>query len=607
MQFMILNQPQVNLGQTQALELPIATDTIALADGVSFESVVALEASDGVTAEGDYTTISMKDLSISGVNQANPLPQLGTPESTEKAEFSHIPMAHPKGIPDHNKNNVVDDLEEQDAVVFAETTTIEVDPAQTIPVQQNAEPAYFYGSHHVETHSDEKAVTDDLAPEAESFAQESTVEILDVTPKENPLGADLRATQLEQKTNQTEISATSVTPVSGRNLDASFAIEKTDIAMPASTKINLHTDITAAVPNGDQTILDQASGGPHIAMPHANVGEAAAASSEFEPQKKAEQPLAPIVPKSPDSEVPQPPRHVPIKTIQTDAGKNIPAILNTAERPQSVSNTPEQPQANVASPPSSQSPQTPEKHGLILTSDQEAKVRDGVHHELQETPIESPEIELQPEPTQTSEPTQHVTKDTPQMTVTQAPLQDSFVEITQSNTELEVTPSFAAYDLMAERADLPQTALPLALATQPELPARLAAQIADVAKQLPDGPIEISLSPEELGKVKLTFQLSESGAMTVVIAAERPDTLEFMRRNADSLLAEFSELGYENSSLQFQQDNQNNAQDGSDKHAHKSADGGDLNIASQTHPLDQTKKQTPTLNLTASSGMDLRL
>ncbi|MEG3660767.1 flagellar hook-length control protein FliK [Celeribacter halophilus] len=96
-----------------------------------------------------------------------------------------------------------------------------------------------------------------------------------------------------------------------------------------------------------------------------------------------------------------------------------------------------------------------------------------------------------------------------------------------------------------------------------ELPTRIAMQIADVARQLPDRPVEITLTPEELGKVRLSFHLSENGAMNVVVSAERTDTLELLRRNIDSLASEFQDLGYSESGFSFEsfnQDSQNHEQ-----------------------------------------------
>ena len=143
---------------------------------------------------------------------------------------------------------------------------------------------------------------------------------------------------------------------------------------------------------------------------------------------------------------------------------------------------------------------------------------------------------------------------------------------------------------------------------QADFSGRFAAQISDAAKQLPDGPIEISLSPEELGKVKLTFQVSEAGAMNVVVAAERPETLELLRRNADTLLQDFQDLGYSQSSFEFQQDGQSAGQNGDRENIEREAfglkpqAGQPLTSTSEISDMPLTR-----LTLDSASGMDIRL
>ncbi len=78
----------------------------------------------------------------------------------------------------------------------------------------------------------------------------------------------------------------------------------------------------------------------------------------------------------------------------------------------------------------------------------------------------------------------------------------------------------------------------------------VAMQIAEVSRPLPDGPIELSLQPEELGRLKLSFSGGEAG-LHVVIAAERPETLEMMRRHIDLLAQEMRRLGHEGAQFSF--------------------------------------------------------
>lgn len=62
--------------------------------------------------------------------------------------------------------------------------------------------------------------------------------------------------------------------------------------------------------------------------------------------------------------------------------------------------------------------------------------------------------------------------------------------------------------------------------------------------------IELRLSPEELGAVRLTFTQSDAG-VTVNIQAERAETLELLRRNIDTLAREFLDIGYSSADFTF--------------------------------------------------------
>lgn len=64
-----------------------------------------------------------------------------------------------------------------------------------------------------------------------------------------------------------------------------------------------------------------------------------------------------------------------------------------------------------------------------------------------------------------------------------------------------------------------------------------------------EGVTEIALSPEELGRVQIS--VSGQDKPLIVITAERPETLELLRRNADLLAAELREAGLEGGALSF--------------------------------------------------------
>lgn len=100
----------------------------------------------------------------------------------------------------------------------------------------------------------------------------------------------------------------------------------------------------------------------------------------------------------------------------------------------------------------------------------------------------------------------------------------------------------------APRSEAPRQgpfAPPLAEAPRPAMRA-----MAETLNRAPDGMVEVTLSPEELGRVRLTLHPGDSG-ITVSIAAERPETLDLMRRHADLLGSAMRELGYDDVSLDF--------------------------------------------------------
>ena len=86
-------------------------------------------------------------------------------------------------------------------------------------------------------------------------------------------------------------------------------------------------------------------------------------------------------------------------------------------------------------------------------------------------------------------------------------------------------------------------------AHQPD-PAHLARQLAVAIDGPPDRPIELTLAPEELGKVRLL--LSTAGeTVRMIVQAERPETLDLMRRHIDQLAREFRDMGYGEVSFSF--------------------------------------------------------
>lgn len=105
---------------------------------------------------------------------------------------------------------------------------------------------------------------------------------------------------------------------------------------------------------------------------------------------------------------------------------------------------------------------------------------------------------------------------------------------------------------------------------------QLSAQIA--ASSAARGPggyqtLEITLNPAELGRVRLTLQAGEA-AMVVTIAADRPETLDLMRRNVDVLAQEFRDIGYDSTGFSFGQEAA--GRDGKSAEGQKSGTAPDL-------------------------------
>lgn len=103
------------------------------------------------------------------------------------------------------------------------------------------------------------------------------------------------------------------------------------------------------------------------------------------------------------------------------------------------------------------------------------------------------------------------------------------------------------------RASMPQsTPFVVQQSSQSDIARSIAQQLTAVLPDVTNNQIELALSPDELGRVKLTFSPTD-GAINVLLVAERPETLELMKRNIDTLAQDFAKLGYESISFSFGQ------------------------------------------------------
>ena len=137
---------------------------------------------------------------------------------------------------------------------------------------------------------------------------------------------------------------------------------------------------------------------------------------------------------------------------------------------------------------------------------------------------------------------------------------------------------------------------PTAPTPRMDLAAHVARQIGDIAQHMPARPVEISLSPEELGRVRLSLSTHETGIVLNVLA-ERPETTDLLKRHIGLLGQQFQSLGFENIAFSFGQ----NQADG--QTTPESADQrGDVAAAK----ADETPLRV-TLTPAGSTGVDIRL
>jgi|GEM_PF-3556183 len=123
------------------------------------------------------------------------------------------------------------------------------------------------------------------------------------------------------------------------------------------------------------------------------------------------------------------------------------------------------------------------------------------------------------------------------------------------------------------------------------------AQIVQATKSSTEGIVEVRLSPEELGRVRLSMTAGETG-MVVHVAAERPETLELLRRNVDVFAANLQQEGFGNLNFSFGGEQ---APDHAD--AEFTIDDGTLGEA----PAIVGEKVAQVTSLTIDGKLDIRL
>lgn len=118
--------------------------------------------------------------------------------------------------------------------------------------------------------------------------------------------------------------------------------------------------------------------------------------------------------------------------------------------------------------------------------------------------------------------------------------------------------------------------------------------------------IELALSPEELGKVRLQLQVDgqDPGRMVVMLCFERPETMDLFRRHADQLAEVIRSAGYASVDIGFSQQGGQHADTGG-----KDSAGGNEPAPTEDRYLPVELSPRPAQNHLqhGAAGLDLRL
>lgn len=174
-------------------------------------------------------------------------------------------------------------------------------------------------------------------------------------------------------------------------------------------------------------------------------------------------------------------------------------------------------------------------------------------------------------------------------------------QASELSTEMGAISEFAVNDVRT--AETLTARAEISAHLRAELPRHIAVQLADVARLQPDRPVELTLSPEELGRLRLTFS-GDMSAMTVSVNVERPETLDLMRRHVDLLAQEMRDIGYGEVSFSFEQSG-----------AETGGRSGNIPTGSPFSACDEAEEDTIAslaasplqLNLSDHTGVDIRL
>lgn len=134
---------------------------------------------------------------------------------------------------------------------------------------------------------------------------------------------------------------------------------------------------------------------------------------------------------------------------------------------------------------------------------------------------------------------------------------------------------------------------------RPDLSRLVSAQLVAAIQRGPtDKSLDLTLNPAELGRVRISLTPGDAG-IVVTIVAERPETLDLMRRHVDTLAQDFLGLGYGRAEFNFGQTPQRSGQGGGNGTAMA---GGD-NVTA----LQAGERAAPIIAPIVTDRVDIRL
>jgi hypothetical protein len=149
----------------------------------------------------------------------------------------------------------------------------------------------------------------------------------------------------------------------------------------------------------------------------------------------------------------------------------------------------------------------------------------------------------------------------------------------------------------ADRPAVSQASAPAvsAQAASPEMARHAASQMAVAITQSGGRATEIALNPEELGRVRMSLSAGEA-SVSLTVFADRPETVDLLRRHIEILAQEFRALGYADIQFTFSSGDQ-----GEGRTAEAARGMGDF-----TEAADNPDETDPA-PVVAEQGVDLRL